>query len=254
MLRRTLGDEKYFAWIKKYMSEYAYSSIETEDMVRSLEKFIPNPEIPFRIFFDQWIYQRGHPIYSAEVKTVKVDGNNTSVAVTIRQLQAGEGIPEVFAMPVKVQLMGPDGEVKVVTILNTQREQTVEFSDLPFHVKTAALDYDESILCEKSLVVLSENGVGVAYAGDDFENEGVFPNPVSAGNAARYEFVVENSAHVIVGLYNSLGELISPMHDGPMAPGAYSLACPTVPLSSGSYFVRAVIDGRAHVQTLQVIR
>lgn len=75
MLRKQLGDDTWFKVIHEYVRTYAGKQVNTEDFKSVVEKV---SRAPYKWFFDQWIYNMGHPVfdirkeYAAGTKQLKL--------------------------------------------------------------------------------------------------------------------------------------------------------------------------------------
>lgn len=58
LLRSELGDDIFFAGIKKYLNDYAYQAAEVHDLRKIFEEVSGKDLLPF---FQQWVYGGGHP-------------------------------------------------------------------------------------------------------------------------------------------------------------------------------------------------
>jgi aminopeptidase N len=252
MLRSMLGDDVFFPAFKAYLNEFAYTSIETEDMVKFFEKQVPNPPVPFRTFFNQWIYQAGHPKYRMDASSKTNGAGGFIASITLRQIQFGNNTPEVFVMPVKITFKSTTGEEVTHTILNDQRLQMSEFA-LSFAPDSVLLDRNDEILCEKSVFVSAtaiNDEPGIARQ----DSYSMFPNPVKAGEVATIDYTVYNSKAVKIEVVNSIGQTIEVLKEGVVHPGKYPLQYRTDALSSGVYSLRISSDSGIQNIPFVVIR
>jgi Peptidase family M1 domain len=103
MLRRWIGDEAFFAGLRRYYRENKFKKAGTEDLQRAMEAETGRS---LERFFDQWIYGSGLPRIRYTTSTEGQD-------VIIRFEQVGE----VYDVPVTVALQFADKTVEhVVTI------------------------------------------------------------------------------------------------------------------------------------------
>ena len=58
MLRRELGDSLFWKGIREYYNSYAGTVADTEDF-RKVFEMVSGRDL--KLFFDQWLYQAGHP-------------------------------------------------------------------------------------------------------------------------------------------------------------------------------------------------
>ncbi|GIV58943.1 MAG: hypothetical protein KatS3mg043_0032 [Rhodothermaceae bacterium] len=98
MIRQAIGDEAFRRVLNRFLYAHDRSSVETGDFVRALEAETRRDWGPF---FDQWVYAAGHPVlevaYAHDAATGRLD-------VTVRQVQEGPLVPEVFEAEVVLEV------------------------------------------------------------------------------------------------------------------------------------------------------
>ena len=134
MLRRLLGDEKFFAGVRDYYRTYRDANALTEDFRRVMELHAGRP---LDWFFRQWIYEPGFPAYEAAWRW---DEAAKTLRLRVRQTQAGVA----FRMPLDVEFRGGD-EARRETIEVKEREQSFDFK-LERRPREVAIDPDEWVL------------------------------------------------------------------------------------------------------------
>ncbi len=249
MLQYVTGDSVFFPVMRQYFRDRAYSVAETEDLLAHFEKYVPNPAVPFRTFFEQWLYKRGHPIYEASFKTTQESATEYKASLTLKQVQTGENVPEVFVMPVSLTFEGAKGETQTVTLLNNSRQQNFQIIT-PYPVVALYIDRDENILAVKADTVTSVEEAPALPEG----GFAVMPNPVSGAG----EFSVNISVHlpdskVYIALYDMTGRIAEVIHDGIFPAGNYTIARQNN-LPTGVYYVRATVDGKTFAAPLTVVK
>jgi aminopeptidase N len=144
MLRRVVGDEKFFAGVADYYRTYRDSNALTEDFRRVMELRAGRP---LDWFFRQWIYEPGFPAYDASWAW---DEQSKRLRLRVRQTQAGA----TFRMPLDVEFREDgDGAARRETVEVSGREQTFDFK-LERRPQRVAVDPDEWVL--KSLTLREE--------------------------------------------------------------------------------------------------
>jgi aminopeptidase N len=146
MLRRVVGDEKFFAGVADYYRTYRDSNALTEDFRRVMELRAGRP---LEWFFRQWIYEPGFPAYDAAWSW---DEPSKRLRLRVRQTQAGAP----FRMPLDVEFR--DGGVAAAasrreTVEVSGREQSFDFR-LERRPAAVAIDPDEWVL--KTLTLREE--------------------------------------------------------------------------------------------------
>jgi aminopeptidase N len=140
MLRRVVGDEKFFEGVRDYYRTYRDGNALTEDFQRVMELHHGRP---LDWFFRQWIYEPGFPAYDASWRW---DEPAKRLTLTVRQTQTGS----LFRMPLDVEFK--DGEeVRREVVEVAGREQTFDFK-LKTKPQAVAIDPDEWVLKTLKLI------------------------------------------------------------------------------------------------------
>jgi aminopeptidase N len=96
MLRRLVGDETFFAAIRRFYMEQKFQKAGTDDLRRAFEAEAGRP---LERFFDRWIY-------GAAIPRVRYTKTITPQSVVVRFEQVGD---QLFDIPVTVTLTYADG-------------------------------------------------------------------------------------------------------------------------------------------------
>ncbi len=234
MLRELVGDKQFFAAMRGFIERESYGAAETEDLIASLEEDISDSPVPIRDFFDQWVYGKGHPIFELEVDVRPGDAGGKKVRVVVRQTQEGEGIAEIFTMPLPLSfLKGSEREDR--RFLMTQREQSAEF-DLPWFPENVLLDWDNTMLSVKP-----DNLVISSVAEDAAARQpvlSVWPNPSRTGNFSTIRFDLPRASTISLEVYTTIGRRLAILRQGQYPPGSYSTSWNMEQVPAGSYFIR----------------
>ncbi len=103
MIRYLLGDELWWQAIKHYARTHAGQAVETNDFRQAIEDATGRPQ---EWFFDQWLFQGGHPQYHVSWKWNR---KRSAVALTVKQTQKVDHLTPLFRMPVQVAVSGESG-------------------------------------------------------------------------------------------------------------------------------------------------
>lgn len=97
MLRRRMGDEAFFKFLRALRDRYQYRAITTEEFRELAAEFVPKdvPDRNLTDFFDHWVYGTGIPQLNLS-HTVK----GSLLTLTLRQ----SGVPEEFTVDVPVEI------------------------------------------------------------------------------------------------------------------------------------------------------
>ena len=92
MLRSVIGNEDFKKSLHVYLDLFKYKTAETEDLRKIFEQ---NSGKSLEEFFDQWIYQAGHPELSA-----RISASNSIINIKIQQTQINE-----FKFPLEILIV-----------------------------------------------------------------------------------------------------------------------------------------------------
>ena len=89
MLRFHLSDEVFFRTLKRFLHEYAFQPIETQDFMNTV-KAVSGRDMAW--FFRQWVLQPGHPVFDIRYDWI---AETSKVKLTVKQTQeTSRGVPE----------------------------------------------------------------------------------------------------------------------------------------------------------------
>ena len=126
-LRNTLGEDVFWSGARRYLHENAYGSVHTQDYQDAMEAVSGRN---LDRFFQQWVHAPGHPV--VEISLAHADGLLT---VSVAQKQEGDGVPEAFVLPLRVVVVGAQGEEVVDLVVNERsRTFTLPCADEPVAV------------------------------------------------------------------------------------------------------------------------
>ncbi len=138
MLRNLVGDEAFFASLKRYLSDNAFTAVEVDELRLAFED---ETGLDLNWFFDQWFLGNGQP--ELNVSYGYADGN---AQVTVEQTQDPDEFRPIFRLPTQIGVYPADGSAPSMTEVEiTERKQT-------FTVPAAA---DDLIVFDPKSVVLS---------------------------------------------------------------------------------------------------
>ncbi len=143
MLRSYLGDEAFFATLKKYLSENALTDVEADELRIAFED-ISGEDLNW--FFDQWFHSAGHPELD-----IKYDFNQAAgrVDVTIEQKQNPEQMPAIFILPLAIDIYEEVGKVRREQVQVNERKQVFSF-DVSAKPKLIKVDAQNILLGTKT--------------------------------------------------------------------------------------------------------
>ncbi len=117
MLRKEVGDEKFFKILRAYFKKYEYSNASTNDFKTVCEEIAKEN---LKIFFDQWVFKGEGIIELDGTWSVKKTGENFITTIKIKQLQKGY---DIYKFPLDIKLVSAnEDETKTSTVRMDGRE------------------------------------------------------------------------------------------------------------------------------------
>ncbi len=107
MLRRHLGEARFWKAIRHYVKKHAFGSVETRDLARAVDEATG---VNVDRFFDQWVFRAGYPDLKVDVSW---DDEHKLARVHVKQAQEiKEGDrPFAFTLPVRFVVGGVEQDV-----------------------------------------------------------------------------------------------------------------------------------------------
>lgn len=143
MLRMYVGDDAFFKALNVYLTRHKFQSVEMHQLRIAFEE-VTGEDLNW--FFNQWFYSAGHPVLNVEHI---YDEEAGLYAINVEQTQYGIGTPEVYKLPIKVDIYHANGTKTTENIMIDERYKHLEFfvEGKPLWVN---FDADKALLCEKS--------------------------------------------------------------------------------------------------------
>ncbi len=192
MLRKKLGDAVFFQGMKNYLTDpnLAYDYALTPDFISKMESA---SGMDLTEFFDDWIYNQGHPSYSLKWFQPQSD----QLKITLNQTQSHSSV-SFFEAPLPIKVLGTNNE-ELDLILDNSYNGEEFLENVSFTVASIQIDPDFQII--------SSNNSSVLNIDDDFANNSftIYPNPTAG------ELVIENPNDQKIKnimIYNTLGQLV----------------------------------------------
>ena len=142
MLRRRMGDVRFFTMLSDLRKNYERKELTTEAFRLFASKYLPpkSPDPQLEGFFDQWVYNTGIPSFKL-THSVKGKAPNVRLVGTLTQ----SGVDDDFEAPVPVEIQVARGKTVVewVTSSNEPVTFTVPLQQAPLKV---TLDPRNSVL------------------------------------------------------------------------------------------------------------
>jgi aminopeptidase N len=158
MLRFVMGDGPFFRALKQFLTAYAYQSVDTHDLMRTIKEATGQN---MDWFFEQWVYKAGHPVFDVSWSWDEPAGR---VKVKVIQTQdTSKGVP-IYRTPVVIGLVLGDRVVSE-RVWISKKEET--FS-LPADSRPFLVRFDEgNWLLKEAVVARSTEELLFQVKGDD---------------------------------------------------------------------------------------
>ncbi len=144
MLRRYVGEDAFFASLKKYLTDNQFNTGEAHQLRLAFEA-TTGEDLSW--FFNQWYFHAGHPVLNI---SYEYDEAAKKMNVTVEQTQmATEETPAIFELPMGVDIYTAVGQVKHENIRVTERKQVFTF-DAATRPMLVNVETDKTLVCEKT--------------------------------------------------------------------------------------------------------
>jgi aminopeptidase N len=235
MLSEILGRENFIETLRTIFKTNKHQAVTTEDFINLIKLNSNAPKMDLDLFFSQWIYDSGHPIYDIAIDFISNDNNKFKYDVYLKQEQEGNGFREIYKMPLDIIFYDYFGKiVEIRNVYNDLRQQKFTFEfDQPVH--KVNID-NRKVLCK-----ISEN---TTYLNTDISDISIkiAPNPVVKNdyiNILNKDNIQINSIKIIDILGNEVHNFIGNLTKIPS------------PSLSGMYHL--VIDSSTGISTKIII-
>ncbi len=138
MLRKQIGDEAFFASLKKYLQDHAFSDVEMHEFRMAVEDVVGQD---FNWFFNQWFYEPGHPQLEFSYRQDSETGN---WIVGIRQLQSELETP-VYRIPLDIDVYSGGKAERTRVVLDRRSQEFTLNSNNPDWIN---VDAERMLLAE----------------------------------------------------------------------------------------------------------
>jgi aminopeptidase N len=218
MLRWSMGDQEFFTAIREYIDRFAFGNVTTKDFVQIMQE---HSHIKLDWFFDQWLYQSGHPDLALSWQIEEKMKKEYVIHLHVVQTQKGS----VFKLPAEIMIKSASTSTFALdTVQIDQRESDFIFksSDLP-----EALIFDPSnwLLKEYKTVSIPSKDhftVGKFALGNSYPNP-FYPLMGQSFTTIHFQ-VAENGSPqpVTLAIYNILGQSERIIIEGIKTAGEYT--------------------------------
>lgn len=200
MLSEIVGREKFFNVMNNVFENNKFLSVSTADFIELLKKNIDSASMNLDLFFQQWVYDSGHPIYSLTANYPNSEPGKYIYEVYVNQIQNGTGYRDVYEMPLDLLFYDENGELLATkSVYNDQRTQEYTF-EFDFPVKNITVD-SRKVLCKVNDIISSFTEEAPQ------SNVIIAPNPSLTNSQVN---VIHRSNNLIksITIYDNLGRIV----------------------------------------------
>jgi len=104
-LRGILGEEPFWQGVKSYLDSRAHDTAHSRDFQRAMERTTGRN---LDGFFHQWILSPSHPDLE-----IGLSEDSGLLVVSIKQTQTGEGVPEAYHFPLRLEIVTESGSTSI---------------------------------------------------------------------------------------------------------------------------------------------
>lgn len=185
MLRHVIGDVNFFDVLDLYLTEHAYSSATTQDLIAAVET-ITGSDIDW--FFDTWVYDWGYPVYDINWSAQQA-GENWDVTIEVEQVQS---VGPVFTMPLDFLISGSGSIEDTLVVMWNDLQFDTEMFTVSFEPASVEFDPDHWVL-HGGLVGI-ETEPGNLFATGLF----LYPNPTSSSVEVFWDALPDDTYSVSI--------------------------------------------------------
>ncbi len=223
MLRSVVGDSVFFTSTKNYLRDpnLAFGYATTKSLKDHFEQVYGKS---LSVFFDEWIYGKGHPSYIVSY----LFEENQKVELIIRQKASDASVP-VFHVPLRIRFYEINRNLFKDTIIQIQSELTRVSVAVNFQVDSIAIDPLREVLWSSLEVVPVKEKLKSADYDIHF-----FPNPVS--DQLTLEVISAKNLSGELRIYNTVGQEMYHIKIN-QEPGLERRVVDVAPWTSGLYWI-----------------
>jgi len=146
LLRYTLGDSTFFAFLKSYANDpqFRFNSATVQKFKNKLNTFTGQD---YGWFFDEWIYQPNHPSYTNKYYFSQ-NGSTWTTGFMAAQSQS-----YYYQMPLEIKVNFSDGTSSVYKVMNTYNNQPFFFNSTK-QPTSVVFDPDNNIIIKNATLTV----------------------------------------------------------------------------------------------------
>ncbi len=124
MLRDLVGDEAFFASLQLYLRQNAYKAAEADDLRQAFEE-ITGTDLHW--FFNQWYFDKGHPVVNSKHA---YNANDHLLTIDMVQVQDTQGYRDLFILPIEIAIFHQDSSIEIRKVRMDMKTQSFQFEEM----------------------------------------------------------------------------------------------------------------------------
>jgi len=227
MYRYVVGDELFFSSLYDYANDtenFRYQSATIGDFIDKMNEST-GQELDW--FFNQWLFQPNHPVYSNSYSFLNMGTNLWNVYFYTEQIQTNSGF---FQMPLEIKVSFSDASDTIVQVMNDVNGQgfTFQFNKTPVSL---TFDPNNQIILKQATTVVSTNNLTT------FKTNLYQPEPNPADNSVLIPFDLSKNGSVKLVLTDLSGRLVLSKKLNGLSAGNHKQRMDISSVSAGTYLV-----------------
>jgi aminopeptidase N len=228
MFRYAVGDSMFFASIKAYATDtvnFKYRNAVIPDFITKMNQASGQN---LNWFFDEWLMQPNHPVYSNNYYFINNNNGTWTVNFTANQIQTTAGF---FQMPLVLQVKFTDGSDTMVKVMNNVNNQLFSFTVAKQPLNLTFDPNDDIVLKQASTI----NVVNDYYDVDNNINlHQNTPNPFA--DKTQIAFDLPTALPIKIVVYDVYGRTVCELLDNAMSKGSHKVEFNTNGIRKGMYY------------------
>jgi aminopeptidase N len=231
MLRYTIGDSLFFAFLNAYATDTAnfkHKNAVTDDFTTKLNEVTGQD---YSWFIDQWVKEPNHPVYQNTYNFMG-SGSDWTVGFIAKQIQTTSPFRK---MPITVKITFASGPDSTIRTMNDTNNQVYYWT---FNQQPTGFQFDPNndiVLKQGSTTIGIGSETEIAFRYSLYQN---YPNPFNP--VTNIKFDLAKRSNVTLKIYNVLGELVAELLNDVKDRGRHSVEFDGTNLSSGIYYYELV--------------
>jgi aminopeptidase N len=251
LIRYVLGDTMFFNMMYSYATDtvnFKYKNATTQEFNAKINQVAGDN---YDWFFNSWVYQPNHPIYSNNYSIGNLGGGNWKIDFLAKQTQTNAGF---FQIPIKLKISFATGSDTVIKVMNNTNNQLFSF---PFARQPIALVFDP----DNDIILKIATTIGVSQISsvvlEKYELEQNYPNPFNPTTKIKYcvpSNVKRETSNIKLVVFDVTGKEVMTLVNEKQEAGTYEVTFDGSNLASGIYFYQLKTDNFIETKRMILIK